>query len=109
MLKTWKKKWIEALRGGKYKQTTRYLRRENNTYCCLGVICDLVAPENWGNVENHRGVLNFTFQGEVCRDLLPIALMRKLCITHKEVDILAHLNDGGSLFDDIANHIEENL
>jgi hypothetical protein len=51
MLKTWKKKWIEALRGegefkGKYKQTTRYLRRENNTYCCLGVICDLVAPEN---------------------------------------------------------------
>jgi hypothetical protein len=108
MLKTWKKKWIEALRGGKYKQTTRYLRRENNTYCCLGVICDLVAPENWGNV-NNNGVLNFTFQDEENRHMLPRTLMRKLRITRKEADILIHLNDGGSTFNDIANYIERNL
>jgi hypothetical protein len=108
MLKTWKKKWIEALRGGKYKQTTRYLRRENGTYCCLGVICDLVAPENWGNV-NNNGVLNFTFQDEIALDWLPRTLMRKLCITHEEETTLISMNDAGSTFDDIANHIEENL
>lgn len=34
------KAWIRALKSGKYKQTQNKLKRENS-YCCLGVACDL--------------------------------------------------------------------
>lgn len=33
-----KRKWVEALRSGKYKQTSKYLHR-HGAYCCLGVLC----------------------------------------------------------------------
>ena len=33
-------KWVEALRSGKYKQGTGELyNKEENAYCCLGVLC----------------------------------------------------------------------
>jgi hypothetical protein len=38
------KKWLRALRSGKYKQTTGALRKKNK-FCCLGVICDLAVKE----------------------------------------------------------------
>lgn len=42
------RKLVEALRSGKYKQTTNYLTKIANgeqSHCCLGVAC-LVAKEN---------------------------------------------------------------
>ena len=36
------KKWVAALRSGKYKQTKGRLR-EDNGFCCLGVLCNLHA------------------------------------------------------------------
>ena len=44
-----KQRWLDALRSGEYKQTTETLRDENG-FCCLGVLCDLHAKErgmNW--------------------------------------------------------------
>jgi hypothetical protein len=35
-----KSKWVVALRSGEYRQIASRLRR-NDTYCCLGVLCDL--------------------------------------------------------------------
>ena len=32
--------WVDALRSGKYRQTTLQLR-DVDGYCCLGVLCDL--------------------------------------------------------------------
>jgi len=43
MKKTIMKKWVKALRSGKYKQGIIYLRRVDNTYCCLGVLCDVLG------------------------------------------------------------------
>ena len=41
-----KKKWIEALRSGKYKQGKNRLHRaEDNSYCCLGVLCEVAGFE----------------------------------------------------------------
>jgi hypothetical protein len=37
--------WINALRSGKYKQTTYKLQTEEG-YCCLGVACELFIPKN---------------------------------------------------------------
>lgn len=43
-----KKRWLEALRSGEYKQGRGHLRqyeRGEHTYCCLGVLCDLYVQE----------------------------------------------------------------
>jgi hypothetical protein len=41
------KKWVAALRSGKYKQGKGVLHdQDKNTYCCLGVLCDLYVQEN---------------------------------------------------------------
>lgn len=38
--------WAEALRSGDYKQGTDTLfNRDNNTYCCLGVLCNVGIPK----------------------------------------------------------------
>lgn len=43
------KKWIKALRSGKYKQGRGYLARYNKKkelrYCPLGVLCDLAVKD----------------------------------------------------------------
>lgn len=39
-----KTRWITALRSGKYKQGAGYLN-ENDCFCCLGVLCDVVKDE----------------------------------------------------------------
>lgn len=50
MKKEVKEKWLEALRSGKYTQTSSVLRDSADDgkygYCCLGVLCDIYAQEN---------------------------------------------------------------
>ena len=40
-----KTKWIEALRSGKYNQGRRALVTNQGSYCCLGVLCDVMGKE----------------------------------------------------------------
>src|ERR1044072_871955 len=41
-----KEKWLKALRGGRYRQGTGQLKNEmNGSYCCLGVLCQVVNPK----------------------------------------------------------------
>lgn len=37
--------WLEALRSGKYKQGRGFLNYNNESFCCLGVACDLFAEK----------------------------------------------------------------
>lgn len=43
----WKKKWLEALRSGEYKQGRRRLKTKlsdgSYEYCCLGVLCEITG------------------------------------------------------------------
>lgn len=39
------KKWVRALRSGKYKQTKKTLQNDYGM-CCLGVLCKLTIPDN---------------------------------------------------------------
>jgi hypothetical protein len=39
------KLWTKALRSGKYKQGKHTLRNHDNSFCCLGVLCDLYNKE----------------------------------------------------------------
>ena len=45
MNKSIAKKWITALRSGDYKKAKGQLRQEEG-FCCLGVLCNLHALEN---------------------------------------------------------------
>ena len=40
------RRWVAALRSGKYRQGQGGLRT-GDRYCCLGVLCDLADPEGW--------------------------------------------------------------
>lgn len=64
-----KKLWVEALRSGKYEQTTGALEsidaQGNSSYCCLGVLCHLarergivqrrVVGPSWDQTANYAG------------------------------------------------------
>lgn len=41
----WKEKWLQALRSGEYEQGVDKLL-DQGKYCCLGVLCDIVADED---------------------------------------------------------------
>lgn len=39
--------WVDALRSGKYKQTQGKLHNSDDSFCCLGVLCDITDPTQW--------------------------------------------------------------
>ena len=53
-------RWVEALRSGEYKQGLSVLRRIDesgngqDSYCCLGVLCEIAVAEV---IENHHELL----------------------------------------------------
>jgi len=41
-------KWVDALRSGEYEQGKGGLRKKkDNTFCCLGVACDISGVGDW--------------------------------------------------------------
>lgn len=54
-----KAQWIAALRSGEYEQGHGLLHPTDNTYCCLGVLCDLHAKAGLGMWvdDRYNGVL----------------------------------------------------
>lgn len=94
-----KKRWIEALRSGKYKQGIRALKPTRDTYCCLGVLCKVMGARNW--TEEYT---------------LPSHIYEKAGLNDEDPRIkwkgkttLATLNDEGMSFKQIANIIEKQL
>jgi hypothetical protein len=48
-------KWLEALRSGKYTQARQLLRGGDSfcpSFCCLGVLCDIIDPKGWKKYYN---------------------------------------------------------
>lgn len=48
------RKWIKALRSGKYNQTTGSLQ-DDSGYCCLGVACVTLIPKKNLKLESFKG------------------------------------------------------
>jgi len=44
-------KWVAALRSGKYQQGEGVLR-DGDSFCCLGVLCDISEMGRWGSDVN---------------------------------------------------------
>lgn len=98
MDKEFLKKWVEALRSGKYKQGQNCLRK-GDTYCCLGVACDVINPDDW---EFDRGAWTWN-KGY-------LFMPSRFGMTHGFQTSLSKMNDEeGKNFDEIAMFIETHL
>lgn len=97
-----RKKWVKALRSGKYRQAKNNLV-DSGGYCCLGVLAKV------------RGVSDKRLAGQNCLALFP-HLMRAVGLRDNEggfelvdgceTEYLSNLNDSGVSFAEIADIIE---
>lgn len=118
--------WIDALLSGDYQQGKQRLRNPDNTYCCLGVLCDVIHKETgegeWSLSSDiiDKGYVfstdpNITFhQYGAWADSSVTQLPRKIrSIAQLPVEgitmELVKMNDEGKTFSEIAKFIEEKL
>lgn len=95
--------WIEALRSGEYKQYRGALRGlRGDSFCCLGVLCDLAAKDGGPQWEGSD------FMDYVA--VLPSRIRNFLGMSVSEERWLIRLNDKkGADFPAIADYIEKDL
>lgn len=107
------RRWVEALRSGKYKQGRGVLRTSNNSFCCLGVLADVYNPELWSSDTEVVSVNNYldpagkceayTYAGcgtEMIDNTLWELVTEGALHSVDETD-LADANDGGASFEEI--------
>lgn len=102
-----KRKWIEALRSGKYKQGYRSLHKED-TFCCLGVQLDAAGCE-WKNSFWPIFSVAFINNEEIGTTTWSHSYCNKIGLTEQEMIDLFIINDRGETFVEIADYIEKNL
>lgn len=109
-----KKKWLEALRSGEYKQVRGGLCNIENGvkvgHCCLGVLCECLA--NDGVVTSDASVNrigSYTYTGLPMAGALTHSLLAHLNLDVKEESNLIRMNDKGKSFVEIADYIEKNV
>lgn len=122
--KSFKKKWIAALRSGKFEQTSGELRsKDGKGFCCLGVACHLLRPNLWSKKEDVfkiRMKHGFNEKDSLVLDLpdtfpafqagyMPKRLAESVGLSTEDQKTLSTLNDDGNSFDEIADYIEEKL
>lgn len=122
MNKRIKKLWIAALRSGEYKQAGGGLRPTKDTFCCLGVLCDIQRREDHGQWRRENGSGEFmfigngrTFEGEPATGVLPLGTCEWAGLPDNgdpkldKRNTAANLNDSGKSFNYIADRIEKYL
>lgn len=67
-----KERWVAALRSGDYKQSAGHLHR-NNSFCCLGVLCDLAARDGIVRAEGESYVAVNNEDDDAC-SFLPVVV-----------------------------------
>ena len=106
-------RWIEALRSGEYKQGHNALRHQREDemveHCCLGVLCDLVRPDDW----TQRDTFDTPNWGKVRWNLLP-HIPEAGISGHPDGDglyaqKLSQMNDDHYTFGKIADFLEEHF
>jgi hypothetical protein len=118
--------WLNALRSGTYRQGDGYLHR-NDSFCCLGVAIDLIDNTVWKQANTGvgcsvnkvygaiSGATGYPHTGDLPSDIEEVLGQKTEFPSDTEDEFrsvvrhLAHLNDNGSDFNQIATWIEENL
>lgn len=106
-----KRDWLIALRGGQYKQGRNYLRRADNSCCCLGVLGDLFVKRGKAKwISTFRAFYPigvYSLNGHT--GLLDLKHAEQAGLTEVDSSDLMRMNDSGDSFATIANWIEKNL
>lgn len=103
--KTFKKKWLAALRSGKYKQTNGTLKKslpnKKVGYCCIGVACKIL---NVDFKKLHRVTTSCPLLKKNDQRILE---EKNVGLTVDECRHLSSMNDFGESFAQIADYIEK--
>lgn len=104
-----KRRWIRALRSGKYTQAFGSLARSSKDapsptcFCALGVLADLEGDWwVWNEVL-------YSWEMDGFRSTLSKSLRERVGLTESAVGRVARKNDDFMSFTEIANWIETNL
>jgi hypothetical protein len=105
-----KNAWIAALNSGKYTQTNGALRNSKG-YCCLGVLCDVVAPSKWETSLPRAGPDGVSYRLDHFHHSLGRAgEIYPHLFDQKLQHALIEMNDGRKFpFGVIAKYIEKNI
>lgn len=94
--------WVAALRSGNYKQT-KYVLRDPEGFCCLGVLCDISGAGRWVAESFESGdEMRFAIPTDAVNAWLGVS-DANLWIGKKH---LTDFNDAGVSFAQIADMIE---
>ena len=98
-----RKRWVEALRSGKYEQGQKHLRC-NGRYCCLGVLLDVYEPDGWKDRNVHEP------HDLASDEELSAAALEELRLPSRHHhDLISMNDDAGATFAEIADWIEANI
>ena len=114
-----KQLWIDALRSGEYEQG-QYALKHHDTYCCLGVLCDLAVKEGICKEREVEGSSDHLFgvPGDYDPAILPIVVRKWAGLEYGDPDVkteegdattLSEMNDQSYSFSEIADAIDANL
>lgn len=97
-----RKKWVEALRSGKFEQCVGALHNGVG-HCCLGVLCEVAGYTAKKGQDSY-----YRYEGIIGEAALPIRAFVGLSSPIGEYGgiCLAELNDNGKSFAEIADIIE---
>lgn len=108
-----KRKWVEALRSGCYAQGQKYLRQTTDggdTYCCLGVLCDVIDRSRWLHRSRGDGKAYRWDRDARAVNSIPFDEAQAIGLGGKIQNVLMHMNDMlGCTFYDIAYYIEKHV
>ena len=105
------RKWIKALKSGKYTQTKLRLKSESG-YCCLGVLCDLIGDREWkgGKYRLKDGKFEQIYSyGTGSNAYLPRRFQKELGINRREQEELSNINDNSNDFKKVIEKLNEYL
>lgn len=110
-----KQLWLEALRSGEFRQGKELLHPTSETYCCLGVLCEIYQQETGNGSWVDQRFKVAAFDVEIVE--LPSAVAQWAGLNSSD-PVLGNrsnsvtasvLNDRGKTFEYIANRIEKYL
>ena len=101
------KRWIKALRSGKYQQGNGWLKKKDK-YCCLGVLTELYyGPDIFVPYKEYEFCV---LKGTINCCSLTNELREKIDISYEILSELINMNDNLHYsFDQIAEYLENKL
>lgn len=101
------KKWITALESGNYKKCIGKLHKAGNSFCALGILCDVHDPTKWKYykpLQDDSYYLYINYSEEI-----PNEIYEKIKTPETNIrTMIMHMNDiENKSFKEIAQYLRE--